>query len=308
MRFHGFDYLRAAGMLAVVYIHGCDTNEFARRGMKWLGFAVPCFFMMSAFLAQLSILKKPQLGFGELLTSRLKRLAPPFLLWSGLYVAVRFAKSKATGAELNSTLTGVVFWGDASHQLYFVPMLIYLFVGWAGVMVLARRLPGVAMLTCAAGVLAAVLLESTIQTAMPANRWFVSVNLVWFPAAMLVALLVRRDWFQTKWLFWPAVVSTVAMFLGDVVNVYWIAFSALALALSIDRPAPSWVGFLSKYSFGVYLVHVLLIEGMQFAAPRLRLDPTSLWTTGPIIVFAAIGSYAMCALLGRFNATRWSVT
>ena len=306
LRFHGFDYVRAAGMLAVVYIHGCDTNDVARRGMRWLGFAVPCFFMISAFLTQHAIFERAT-SYRRVIGRRFERLAKPYFAWTAVYLVVRSAKAALAGESLDSGLLGAIFWGDAAHQLYFVPMLFYLFVGWTGVMLLARRRQLLAAVLCFIAIAAALVFEPVIDEILPADRWFVGKNLIWFPIGILAALLVKRFDHRRSIAVWPAVIALLlALTTGP--NLYCFALAVLALGIVISRRPPRWVNFLSKYSFGVYLVHVLLIEAMQFASPRIGLELSSLPVTLGVIAVAAVGSYAICGLLGRYPATKWSVT
>lgn len=307
MRFHGFDALRVVGMMAVIYIHACDTNDHVEWGMRYLGFAVPCFFMMSAFLAQQTFLRK-NIAFFDWINRKFRRLAPSYFAWSAIYLAVRFAKSMATGEELESGIFGSIFWGDASHQLYFVPFLFYSFVLWTGLMMLARRRP-----VMTAGLLAVCIVifmwqASAIEASLPANRWFIGKNLAWFPIGMLYAIVVDQLREKRAWFFWPMLVLLVVMLLSDLLNVYAISTVVFALAIAVQRPAPDWLKHLSIYSFGVYLSHVLFIEGMQFVAPRLGLNLQSISVTLGIMVIAGLVSYATCMLLGQSKWSRWSVT
>lgn len=306
-RFGGFDYLRVAGILAVVYIHGCDTSDVARKGMKWLGFAVPCFFLMSAFLTQTAILKKGK-NYGVLLVNKLRRLAPPFTAWSTLYLCVRFLKSRATDQAFETSLFGAAFWGDASHQLYFVPLLFYFFVIWIPIMLIARSQPFIAIACCVLGVIAAFWYGDPIQSLLPEKRWFIGDNLIWFPLGIVSALLVDR---YRKWvpmLRWPAMIGGAIVCYSGFTNVVAVSLIVFFLALSVTHQPSRWIELLATYAFGVYLVHVLLIEAMQFLAPKLGIDVSRLSITLLITLFAAIGSYLLCALLGRSSRTRWSVT
>ena len=305
--FHGFDLLRVAGILAVIYIHGCDTNDLARRGMKWLGFAVPCFFMMSAFLTQQSVLSRDA-SYADWIRRKFKRLAPAFFAWSSVYFAIRSAKAIATGQSMDSGLIGCLFWGDASHQLYFVPMLFYSFVIWTPVMILARRyqMPVAALLVIATA--GFVIAEQPLNEMLPSHRWFIGKNLVWFPIGMLAALATQRLGESRRVLLWPAAVAVVAMVATDFVNVYAISLGAFVLSLSIQRKTPHWIETLAVYSFGVYLAHVLFIESMQFVAPRIGLRTDSLGVTLGITLISAVLSYLVCFLLGSNRSTRWSVT
>lgn len=305
--FYGFDYLRVAGILAVIYIHGCDTNEVARKGMKWLGFAVPCFFMISAFLAQRSVLRK-ELGYVELIEQKFRRLAPAFFAWSCIYLMVRSVKSFLTGQTIDSGITGILFWGDASYQLYFVPMLFYSFVLWSGLMLLAKNRPAIAVVSLGVAVTVCIANERMIGGLLPIERWFISKNLVWFPIGMLFALLTDCLGEKRAFFLYPSLVVLGTTVYLDFVNVYAISITVFAFAISVSRCPSAWVQSMASCSFGVYLSHVLFIESMQFAAPRLGLDVASLSVSLGITGISAILSFAICLVLGRSQLTRWSVT
>jgi len=306
-RLHGFDWLRAAAILAVVFIHGCDTNAEARRNTKWLGFAVPCFFMISAYLAQRSFLHKDH-DLLPWLKQRFLRLAPPFYLWTGVYLAARIAKSAWTGVPIQGRPLGWLFWGDASYHLYFVPLLFYCLVVWAGLMKWFARHRVIAVGLLLIATIACFLVHPLIDRVLPDDRWFIGKNLIWFPIGMLTALLLSSSDRLRAWMFWPSLAALAAMYWTDVVNVYALSYAAFTLALSIESKAPTMIRMIAAYSFGIYLVHVLVIETLQFMIPRLGYDLGQYSVTLANIAIAAILSYLICLLLGNRDRTRWSVT
>ncbi len=305
-RFDGFDYLRAVAIVAVVYIHGCDTNATMRYAMKWMGFAVPCFFMMSAFLAQWTILHRER-SYIDLIRSRLIRLTPPFYVWSAIYLAVRYLKSLKTGATIDSGLFGCLFWGDASYQLYFVPMLFYSFVGWTGLMLMARkrRMLASGLMMISAAVFIAI--EPLIAERIPGARWFIAPNLAWFPIGMLMAVAASTWGTKLSLLRWPAVTVGAASFATGWINTYLVATCVFLIALSIRRSAPAAIKSVAGLSYGIYLLHVLIIETMQFGLPRLGIANETLAATALITLSAAVGSYLICWAISKIRRIKWVV-
>ena len=304
---HGFDLLRVVSILAVIYIHGSDTNVELKRGTKWLGFAVPCFFMMSAYLAQGSFFRRPRPVL-PWLRDKLNRLAPPFYFWSVVYLLVRFIKSRLTSTPFEWAPVGWVFWGDASYQLYFVPMLFYCFAGWAWLMKRSanHRTLTIGFLICVTVLF--IIGEPFLESLQSEKRWFIAKNLVWFPLGMLAALAVGESGTARERMFWPSILVLATLYLAGHVNIYAISFIVFVWSLSITRRQPKLVRTLATYSFGVYLVHVLLIETLQFLLPRLGWDLSEYWNTVGIVGVTILGSYAICLALGQSRWTRWSVT
>lgn len=304
--FHGFDYLRVIAMAAVIYVHGCDTNPTAESATRMLSFPVPCFLLMSAFLAQWTIIDKRR-SYVELMRNKLTRLAAPFLAWSVVYLVVRLLKSFATGQTIDSDLMGCIFWGDAAHQLYFIPLLIYFFAFWIPPMRLAPNHNALLALICVVGIAVALFVEKPLNESLPANRYFIAKNLVWFPVGMLLALVMRRLGEWRRLLFWPSVVAFAVLMVTRQWNVYAITISLFLIACSVQSPPNKIWTALSAISFGIYLVHVLFIESFQFAIPRIGLPLESLPVTLTVIIASALASVILCLLLDRSPKTRWSV-
>lgn len=293
-------------MAAVIYIHGCDTNASAESITRWLSFPVPCFLVMAAFLAQWSQFGKKQ-AYVESLGKRVKRLVVPYLGWSLVYVVVRWAKSKAIGETFDADLIGIIFWGDAAHQLYFVPLLVYLFAVWLIPLQLGRISLWWVSAICLVGFVAANLIEAPLNASLPDDRYFIAKSLVWFPLGIMIAIATQC----LESIRWGLFVILGGASIGSTMVVewetYWITISLIVLALARSIPAPSWLAYLAKISFGVYLGHVLIIESLQFAVLRVGLPLESLAITLLVIFSSAVLSVALCALLDRSKHTSWLV-
>ena len=87
---YGFEPLRVFAAFAVVYIHGCISNQIVSSWGVFTTFAVPCFFLIAAFLLTRTIDKHGDLiGFTKI---QLNRLLVPYLAWSFIYLLLRAIK------------------------------------------------------------------------------------------------------------------------------------------------------------------------------------------------------------------------
>ena len=138
----GFDYLRVIAVFSVVWIHGCDTNWLARQAQWLTAFAVPSFVFLTAFLMFLSVRRNDDLTAEGYIKGRVMRLVPAFLVWSALYVIARSAKGAVTSGDLLAfDWLGIVFAGEASYQLYYVPTIMYLSVLFLPLALIGRTKP-----------------------------------------------------------------------------------------------------------------------------------------------------------------------
>lgn len=125
------DLLRIISILSVVLIHvstrdlefdnfNLTSNFFTLFLNQIPRFAVPLFFLISAFVLELNF---PQnFNYQIYLKKRFQRLFLPYLFWSSLYYFVVYPHHTKNFFQ-------VLLTGDASYQLYFIPTLFifYLF-------------------------------------------------------------------------------------------------------------------------------------------------------------------------------------
>jgi probable poly-beta-1,6-N-acetyl-D-glucosamine export protein len=125
------DILRTIAIFAVILIHTTTRtleasayklqevplsiflNQVAR-------FAVPLFFMISGFVLELNYhLHESYLQY---LRKRISRIFIPYLFWSIIYYFFVYAKGR------NPNFISAIIRGDASYQLYFIPVLIVFYL------------------------------------------------------------------------------------------------------------------------------------------------------------------------------------
>ena len=155
------DALKVCSILGVIGIHvtsdsaGLPYPSFPEydRMAPTLGRAVaslfnyPIFFVVSFFLLAGAV-EQGKRNYGELVGARLRRLVPPFLIWSVIYLLFRNVKAIAFGyqnyylQELATPMSWVnyLFVGSAQYHLHFLPTLIMLTLLYPSFRV-ARRWP-----------------------------------------------------------------------------------------------------------------------------------------------------------------------
>ncbi len=126
------DYLRMISILAVVMIHTTTkTIQLANNNLDSVPvtlflnqasrFAVPLFFMISGFVLEMNYpFHTSYLGF---LKKRLSKILIPYIVWSAIYFFLIFHKNSVFSFFINALPTG-----GSSYQLYFIPSLFIFYL------------------------------------------------------------------------------------------------------------------------------------------------------------------------------------
>jgi peptidoglycan/LPS O-acetylase OafA/YrhL len=321
---HGFDWLRAIGIFAVVWIHGCDTHPAALRWSRFAGFAVPDFILISFFLLQRSLCTGESRPWTVLLVRRLGRLLPAYLVWSIAYLAVRAWKHSTLTPGASDPSWGVaLLTGGASYQMYFIAALLYWSIPFVPLMawlarqsVDSRRIAALSLGLVGMGLWGGGTWLAHHQTfSGPFLLRQMTVLSGYVPLGIALAL----------WSALPAPASSAPKPRGlhlaaGGAALAWLAggpswalplisalgFFVWALSPAVGAP-PAMVRRVARVSFGIFLVHGFFIEGFQLFAPKLGLAPGSLAVTLGVILGAFTASWGLCEALGRWRRTRWLV-
>ena len=332
-RLTGIDVFRGLAMYAVIIVHIDEGVKVFPPG--WLSitnfasFSVP-FFLATAFY--LAINKLYTSGGRYPLKSRLLRLLIPYGIWSVLYLLYKAAKYIATGGQdrllqLFQDPLSLVFFGDASYHLYFLPLLamgtvlikfVEFLIGknisWKGVASIAfvsllvyevilisgnglRRPDNVAF----EALLAATFPDGNSN---PLLRLFL-VELFWalrcFPYVMFAMLLAhpKVNKFCLKFIsnhpaFWVLVFLAVNIFgdwvLPDAVEEVARGYSALVAAIAISSMLKenALIKNIGLCSFGIYLIHIFFVEVLQSVVVRLYPDYSNNASIATLLLAAAL--------------------
>ena len=323
-RLEGFDLLRAVAILGVVWIHGCDTSAWAFRMSRYAAAAVPIFILISFYLLQRSILRNPEADGGQLLRRRLKRLIPPYAVWSAAYLLVRMLRHRLLPAEHGAggfDLVSVLWLGGASYQLYFIAALIYWSLlalpvaVWLGRSPRLQR-PGAAVLAAGGAVLlgAGRWLLPQVQIA-PEHSLLAHALLLsgYVPLGLAAALCSGPDISGPgRWKL-QAALGVIAAALCLVHPRWgWPVFLAVTLFAwgLVYRGAsmPAWIRRISTLSYGIYFVHGFFVEGFQAVALRLGCPLNSAFAAMGVIGLAFAASWVACEILYRVPRARFLVS
>ena len=293
-RSYAIDFLRLVSILGVIVIH--TSTSFLDRSTPFTlqfyivhavnqltRFSVPLFFAISGFLLTSRYPNIPSLK--KFYNRRFSRIIIPYVFWTLIYFLIIFpnpALSLLSFNFLNNLLTG-----DASYQLYFIPVIILLYLIFPIIMNYKR------LLFSRFFVFSFVAIESIILSA----TYYTNTNLPLYPPIRntLLNLLpffigcyaaLNKDElseFIKKHSFFLVLISVLSgtaiilesLFLfrethnADFIRNQWRA-SVIVYALSIgalggyyyNRFLHRWnktIHLLSGLSFGVFFIHVVFL-------------------------------------------------
>ena len=327
-RLLGVDLVRGFAAYGVVVIHTLGNQPRSPSGARFvalfLGFAVPYFLAVSLYLTAGRLLSKGPHGF---LRSRIERMIVPYLVWTSLFVAFRVLLYVSSGrsAELPALVGSplpLILLGKAAAPLYFVPLL---FVGEVTAVGLCRALGG--RLGSSSAIVPFALLGivlSWFDTSRRDPLWndrslsdldrvglTLASDWLWCLPFIAFAFLfqlpeVRRRTGSIPLYALPALAASLmaldwigaaygsAAFLPFATRELILAFGCLAGAVAVSsviRPA-RWIDSLSACTFGIYLVHPLVIEANELMLRRAHLLGGEKGTAPWIAALAAV-SFAM---------------
>ena len=142
VRLESLDICRGIAILAVLFIHVSGhflpvlhpPKSPAPPSVAWYAlalpnldsqWAVPCFLMLSAFANALGLARSPDIG--GYARRRMKAAVLPYLLWSGVYIAVHFVLNHGHRISLGR-ISKMLLTGSAEFHLYFFVLVIELYL------------------------------------------------------------------------------------------------------------------------------------------------------------------------------------
>ncbi len=301
-RWYEIDVLKAFCILAVVYIHSISTSMAARHPLgeflgHWTRFAVPGLLFAAGFL-----FRKSEIGSGRLSVKLLQRIVPPYLVWSLTILALGLSDTRPSLARMSLGQVGYdLLTGHAVSIFYFVFLIGYLY---AFSFLLRFCRAGFAWGLWLAFVLLTLLFYLNpflflpdylyrLAPPKPEDFFFVImrhpfVYAVFYLSGWVFSLSYAsiRAFLQRR-----AVAVLVLAAVADVVVLYALirasGFSPVQLLIQLHvvlmivlllvvgivgfplRPA---VEFLSRNTYGVFLIHLPFVRGFQGLFPQLTWD------------------------------------
>ncbi len=131
-RLSGIDLCRGVSAYAVILVHSGDETWHLPISQEAIQFRLLFYFAVPFFLAAAFyfLTRKPTIDISaRFWKSRMQRIVIPYVVWSIIYLVVRSlffltAHNPDRLAELFQDPLALIFFGDASYQLYFLPLLL----------------------------------------------------------------------------------------------------------------------------------------------------------------------------------------
>ncbi|MCP5074759.1 MAG: acyltransferase [Rhodobacteraceae bacterium] len=299
------------------------------------------FLMISLFLLCMSLDRRPR-GYAETIVEQARRLLVPFLFWAVFYAFYRVFKASYLGYESAIWVELATFWqwprylllGSVQYHMHFLPTLfglvllfpLYKFAvrnPWLGLLVFLclftkreadvwmwanlQDMPGfpylvrgVKILTYAGYGMVAGSFYGLVKQGMDHRRlseWFffaLASGVLLFGLKLIYSYKVVHagDWqYNYTPAFWADFLMPVLLFLA-----------CMAAAL---RRWPAIISQLAPFSFGIYLVHPVFLDGLEVLLWQSGISPTAYVFakfTGAVVLTAAA-----VFLLSKSNLLGWTV-
>ncbi len=309
-RLPGLDAMRFLAVCAVVWIHTTETWSQSTLLARW---AVPAFTITSIYLLGQSLRRNPDLPWAHYAWRRTKRLYFTFLFWNVVYLAAIALKHLAfhTGKEIHWT-PDLLFGGSAEH-LWFLPFL------WVSCLLLfpilkqaERRVSLAAVVFVLAIVVGGLfcLVELPVSESWNPGTRVVFANVSAALPALLIGVMMVVGRPRVAEMRRPIAFLLIGLLLcvGGSAALYYVGRNVLLETVAglgayywaigcTANPALRWLARLGQLAFGVYIVHVLIVECMQAAAKKLSISPAL--TVDWVIYFVSIGIGLVIARLLR---------
>jgi peptidoglycan/LPS O-acetylase OafA/YrhL len=315
---HGFDLLRIVSITAVVGIHALHTDPQLAEFNRNFSFAVPCFVLMAVYLSERSL----QSGERFFLWRRVVRLLPAFLAWTGLYVIARWWIGGIPGPSIQS-IAQFIFLGSAALHLYFIPMLIYYSFGVAALPKSNRlRVTFSVLGLCVAFLIRYsgtpdIQLGSSEADAFPVyfiyNLPYLFIGILLFHVSECSA---AANWIRKRAVYLACLCAIGTAILWSVPHVdpLWIPVQDVVrdtllflTFLFLPYGMPRGAVVLSSVSFGIYLSHHMVLEGLMRVETLLALVSSDFMVTLARYAVGLLISACTCVLVARSKTTAWVV-
>ena len=304
--YSGIDVLKLLAAVAVVYLHAVGQTDLAETSLP-TRFAVPFFAASAAYLAFRSAIARADAEVTRYIRSRFSRIYLPFLIWTLIYLLVRAAWSIGRQGPLPE-FGFELLWKGSAHHLWFLPFVLVVTIFAFAV---ARSFRGQKMLVTGAAVLvlsgvAYYLLIARLDQPLNYTVELSGRNapvVLWTLAILCLAEAGIGTWFPVRLvrcLAPPAFLIALMMLalIGRnmlLENISGLVALGAALSLNIhDRDLS--LKTLAGYAYGIYLCHILFVEGAQDVARLAGLGRGALVTVC-VFILALLCSLGLCRLL-----------
>jgi len=310
------DLGRLGSALAIIWIHTAES--FAGKSFVPLcRFAIPYFVASLVFFALQQRTPLTVETFWSSIRKRTIRLYVPFLSWTAVYLILRFVKHWMTGGGSPIDVSPALLLNGSAHHLWFLPFALIVSIVC---LLIAYSMPkttrGIRWASgCAVivGGLAVALNSAPVE--MDAVRHPVSyfLGLAWDATPSVLFAIPLSLWIQSRspqvpgevfLILWVAIAGANFVIGGNAV-----AATASGMSLFVfcwergSRPTPLFLAYIARFSFGIYLAHVAIIELLQVGARHVGFGITAM-SDLVIAALSLFGSVLICVVSHQTRVLR----
>lgn len=327
--------LTAAWGVILIHLAPSISDSGEIMSLFFSNWVIPFFFTISLYIFHC----KFEDNKSALFSRYARRLILPYVSWTLIYFGLRLIKGQITGQPVSWNLTGLVFFGEASVQLYFLPkLLLFLSIHW--ILLKTRDKIDLQKTWYRWGIAAfAMLLYLILRNHLILISGVTEINLkegpefllylsqlfTWSGQGLLYYLIIQlliatRDSVQSGKMLKPGSLSLSAFIIFVMMQILLIrnmpfpveqkilcgsAMALFLLKIRIDIRHPL-ILFVLTTSYGVYLIHHGVIEAFEFMTPTLNwpIPPYSVPQEFAISLIVLIISVCCVFLIRRFQWTR----
>lgn len=212
-----------------------------------------------------------------------KRIVTPYLAWTIIYVSLMIIKSRITHHDSLGEWWKILFFGASAVQLYFIPKILVM-QGFAVAFVLffhqnyKSKLIGLIIF-----VVSFLWLHIGVNNScLGFGQTDYQVIVMYLLLALIVSRVHERKLFNNYYAFCGFTIFIVVLFLKFTLPDYSVlrnynrvlgglSFTLLAFALPKIYFSEK-AGIVLGYSYGIYLCHILFLEGFEFVLKFLKID------------------------------------
>jgi peptidoglycan/LPS O-acetylase OafA/YrhL len=337
----GFDLVRAAAATSVIWVHIGRSAEWREHNLTAAGSWGTAFLnSLAGFFVVWALTKRGALSAPRFALHRIWRLYGSFLIWCGIYLFARVVNYAAFGKVSSLALPGqglsgwerlraclseagiVAFFGTTYH-LWFLPYLLIITLLTLPLVVLSVR-SRAAMLNGAT-----LFALATLVLLLAPEPWWVAASDLRYIA--LSHIYLRSPGYLTGLAFglWIAAGFRPRVTMHTALACIGLVALAMYLSLTTELPrhllnragataafivafAP-WrgrvataIGRVGRLGFGVYLCHVLFIEGYYACAHAMHMPP-NLTVDLSVFGLSVISSFGAAYALSRVRWLAWTI-
>ncbi len=317
------DATRLFAAIGIIWVHAAQSDIGLI--LYPIGtFGVPFYICVALLFMTRSLTRQPQASLKHYIGSRVTRVYVPFLAWTVVYLVLAEAKTMLAERHFELPPWSVLYAGGQQH-LWFLPYLM--------------------VVTMLAAVLVRLLQHrSVLQKIIAATFAVAGLIICWIPEPTWIATRESfgdMEFFRYAFRAIPSVCFGLALALATCMNgrlprsntMLAIGGAILfigALLLQHDMgsvkilracagvgillvalwpvvvPMIERVGSLGRYSYGIYLSHLVFIRIVVLWTERYGVQP-SIWLDLATAGFALIASLGLSIVLSRSKYTRWAM-